>query len=158
MRTGSEGAPTRGAPPGHADALDRASPLDWALRRIGDRWALLVVDALLDGPRRFNDLAADVPKVAPNILTKRLRALEADGLVHAVRYQERPPRSRYELTEQGRELSDALRVLGSWGARHGGGDDPGFHALCGSPLETRPFCPTCERVVDDGEADGLFHA
>ena len=52
------------------------SPLEVALERVGDRWSLLVVEALLDGPQRFADLATRVPGIAPNILTQRLRRLE----------------------------------------------------------------------------------
>lgn len=131
-----------------ADREPQISSLDWALGRVGDRWTLLIVDALLDGPRRFGELTEAVPGVAPNILTKRLRGLEADGLVAAVRYQSRPPRFRYELTDTGRELGDALTVLASWGARHGGTGDAACHPSCGTPLETRPYCPTCDRVVE----------
>ena len=54
-------------------------PLAEALARVGDRWTLLVVEALLDGPRRFGDLQGDVAGIAPNILTQRLRHLEREG-------------------------------------------------------------------------------
>ena len=57
------------------------SPLDAALSRVGDRWSFLVVEALLDGPRRFNDLGSAIPGIAPNILTDRLRRLEREGVV-----------------------------------------------------------------------------
>ena len=66
------------------------SALDVAMARVGDRWTLLVVDALLDGPRRFKDLEAAVPGLAPNVLSARLRRLEREGLVVAVPYSERP--------------------------------------------------------------------
>ena len=55
-----------------------ANALAGALARVGDRWSLLVVDALSDGPRRFADLEAAVPGIATNVLTQRLRRLEAD--------------------------------------------------------------------------------
>ena len=78
--------------------------LDRALGRVGDRWSFLVVEALLDGPRRFNDLAAAVPGIAPNILTDRLRRLEREGVLVSRTYQERPPRSDYALTEGSRAV------------------------------------------------------
>jgi acetylornithine/succinyldiaminopimelate/putrescine aminotransferase len=57
------------------------SPLATALERVGDRWTLLVVEALLEGPRRFGDLREEVTGIAPNILSARLRKLESQGVV-----------------------------------------------------------------------------
>jgi len=132
------------------------SPLDAALQRVGDRWTLLVVEALLEGPRRFGDLKDAVGSIAPNVLTQRLRALEAERLVIAQPYSDRPPRYVYELSDAGLELAGALRALADWGARHGGGEPP-RHDACGTPLEAVWWCPTCERAVDGDEADGLHH-
>ena len=80
------------------------SPLAQALERVGDRWTLLLVDALLGGPRRFNELLEDVGGIAPNTLTQRLRHLEREALLVATPYSERPRRFQYELTESGRGL------------------------------------------------------
>jgi DNA-binding HxlR family transcriptional regulator len=131
------------------------SPLADALARVGDRWTLLVVGALMDGPRRFGDLQADVPGIAPNILIQRLRHLEREALVVARPYSERPPRMVYELSAPGRELAGALRLLADWGARNSDAAEPARHGACGTPLEVRWFCPTCERTVDEDEADEL---
>ena len=98
------------------------SGLDAAMAAVGDRWTLLVVDALLDGPRRFSELQEAIPKVAPNVLTARLRRLEEQGLIAGARYSDRPPRVEYRVTEAGRELAGALRLLSRWGARDGGAD------------------------------------
>jgi DNA-binding HxlR family transcriptional regulator len=125
-----------------------ASPLAAALAVVGDRWTLLVVEALLEGPRRFGDLQAAVPGIAPNVLAQRLRALEAQALVVAQPYSERPPRFVYELTDSARELAGALRLLADWGARRGGGEGV-RHELCGTPLEARWWCPTCDVAVED---------
>jgi DNA-binding HxlR family transcriptional regulator len=135
--------------------LGDPSPLADALARVGDRWTLLIVGALLDGPRRFADLEADVPGIAPNILTQRLRHLEAEALVVARPYSERPPRMVYELSAPGRELAGALRLLADWGARNSDAAEPARHGACGTPLEVRWYCPTCERTVDDDEPDEL---
>ena len=62
------------------------SALQEALHRVGDRWALLLVDALLPGPRRFGELQDAVPSIAPNILSDRLKRLEREGVVVARRY------------------------------------------------------------------------
>lgn len=125
--------------------------LDAALARVGDRWTLLLVDALLDGSRRFNDLAAAVPGIAPNILTHRLRHLEREGLVVPEAYSDRPPRFVYELTARGRELAGAVRLLSEWGAQHGE-EEVLRHSACGTPLEARWYCDTCERAVDETDA------
>src|SRR5436305_9507946 len=119
------------------------TPLAAALDAVGDRWTLLVVEALLDGPRRFGDLQAALPGIAPNILTARLRQLSDQALVVAAPYQERPPRFVYELSAAARELAAPLRLLADWGARHHDPEMP-RHAACGTPLEARPYCPTCE--------------
>jgi DNA-binding HxlR family transcriptional regulator len=134
-----------------------ASPLAEALASVGDRWTLHVVAALLDGPRRFNDLLEQISGIAPNILSQRLRKLERQALVVAQPYSERPPRSVYELTAAGRELAGALRLLTDWGARHGEDAEPARHSACGTPLEARWFCPTCERVVEQREGESDLH-
>ena len=133
-----------------------ASPLAEAMALVGDRWTLPVVEALLEGPRRFGELVDRLPGIAPNILTDRLRSLERDGLLVARPYSHRPPRSAYELTDDGRELAGAVRLLSEWGARHGG-REPARHAACGTPLEVRWYCPTCEQAVDP-DAEGLHYA
>jgi DNA-binding HxlR family transcriptional regulator len=123
-----------------------------ALARVGDRWTLLVVEALLAGPRRFGDLQDDVPGIAPNILSQRLRHLEREALVVSRPYSERPPRFVYELTSAGAELAGALRLLADWGARHAEAAEPLRHADCGTPLEARWWCPACEVTVEEGAA------
>jgi DNA-binding HxlR family transcriptional regulator len=130
------------------------SPLAEALASVGDRWTLLVVEALLAGPRRFNDLLAEIEGIAPNVLSQRLRHLEHQQILVAQPYSERPPRSLYELTPAGRDLAGAMRLLSDWGARHGdsGGEGP-RHGACGTPLEVRWYCPTCEEPVAEGDRE-----
>ena len=65
----------------------RSLPLEAALDRVGDRWSLLVVEAMLDGPRRFGELTETLSGIAPNILTDRLRRLERAGIVRSTPYQ-----------------------------------------------------------------------
>jgi DNA-binding HxlR family transcriptional regulator len=128
------------------------SPLELALERVGDRWSLLLIEALLDGARRFNELAEALPAIAPNILTARLRRLERERIVVATPYQQRPPRMSYALAAEGRELASALRLLADWGARRSEGAEPLHHEPCGTALETRWWCPTCSVTVDDSQA------
>ena len=131
------------------------SPLAVALERVGDRWSLLVIEALLDGPRRFGELSEVVSGIAPNILADRLRRLEAERVIRSTPYSERPPRFSYALTAEGLELAGVLRLLADWGARGSAHAEPMRHAVCGTPVEARLWCPTCSRPVDDPEADEL---
>lgn len=134
------------------------SPLAAALRKIGDRWTLLLVEALLDGPRRFGELQAVVTGIAPNVLSQRLKHLEAEGVVVTQAYQQRPPRYAYVLTAQGAELVGALRLLSAWGAEHGEDSEAPHHRSCGTALEPRWWCPTCDTPVTAPDADDLRYA
>ena len=134
------------------------TPLAAALDAVGDRWTLLLVEALLEGPLRFGDLQEALPGIAPNVLTQRLRRLEREGLVLAQPYSSRPERFVYELAAGGRELAGALRLLADWGARHRESADPPRHGACGTPVEARWWCPTCERPVEGDEADHVHFA
>ena len=147
-RAGSAGRPTQ--PGAIAGALDRA------LVVVGDRWSLRLVETLLRGPRRFGELQAALPEIASSVLSQRLRHLEHQGVVLAVPYSYRPARFTYELTAAGLELAGPLRLLARWGAAHAdaeGGEHEGapFHEACGSALEVRWFCPTCEQVLEPDE-------
>jgi DNA-binding HxlR family transcriptional regulator len=130
------------------------SPLAEAVARVGDRWSLLIVQALLGGTRRFNELLDELTGIAPNVLSQRLKHLEREALVVSWPYSRRPPRSAYELSAAGQELAGALRLLAQWGAQRTGGETL-RHQECGTPLEARWYCPTCTRVVDDDEAGDL---
>ena len=142
---------------GMAEPEDGSSPLAEALARVGDRWTLLVVEALLDGPRRFNDLLGQIPGIAANILSERLRRLEREALLVARPYSERPPRAAYQLTAEGRELAGALRLLAQWGAKHTDPADVPRHLACGTPIEVRWYCPTCDCLVENEPHDAEVH-
>lgn len=132
-----------------------ATPLAAALERVGDRWSLLLIEALLDGPRRFTELSSLLDGIAPNTLTDRLRRLEAQRVVRSRQYEERPPRATYELTAEGLELAGALRLLAAWGSNIAPDADPVRHATCGTPVEARWYCSTCDRLVEPSEAEDL---
>jgi DNA-binding HxlR family transcriptional regulator len=136
-----------------APAYAPPSALKAALDRVGDRWSLLIVDALLERPRRFGELRDVLPSIAPNILTDRLRRLERERILVAAPYSTRPPRMEYTLTGDGRDLASALRLLADWGTKRTGGE-PLRHDRCGTPLEARWFCPTCALAVSDAEIGG----
>lgn len=92
-------------------------PVAHALELVGERWALLVVRELLNGPKRYTDLAAALPGIGTNILAGRLRDLEQGGIVQ--KRQLPPPAAAkvYELTPYGEELREPLYALARWGAR-----------------------------------------
>jgi DNA-binding HxlR family transcriptional regulator len=87
-----------------------------ALDHVGDRWALLVVRELLPGPRRFAELLAGLPGVAPNLLVDRLRSLQASGIVQRSSHPPRSASVTYTLTDLGRGLEPSVHALIRWGA------------------------------------------
>ena len=84
------------------------------LQRIGDKWTVLVVQTLADGPRRFNELRREIPSVSQRMLTLTLRNLERDGLVSRTVTPTIPPRVDYELTDLGLSLQKPICGLATW--------------------------------------------
>ena len=135
----------RPAPASPADGFDRA------LELVGDRWTLRVVEGLGAGTVRFSDLGGRLG-IATNVLADRLRRLERAGLVIATPYQRRPVRLDYVLTDEGRRLAGAIAQLAAWGAeRDGRRGVRRRHDVCGSELELRHWCLTCDQVVETGD-------
>ena len=88
-----------------------------ALAFVGHKWTLLIVEDLLDGPRRFTDIERSLVSANPKMVTARLRELEGAGLVSRKTYAEVPPRVEYALTERGRELRAVIDSLRRFGVR-----------------------------------------
>ncbi len=130
-------------------ATQQDPALAHALDRVGDRWSLMLVGALLDGSQRYGELADAIPGIAPNVLADRLRRLTRAGIIRATPYTTRPPRLAYALTADGRELAGVVRLLADWGSRQAPGIERLRHAVCGTPLEARWYCATCGRAVED---------
>ena len=84
------------------------------LARIGDKWTVLVVQTLAEGPKRFNELRREIPAVSQRMLTLTLRNLERDGLVNRTVTPSIPPRVDYELTELGQSLQVPICGLANW--------------------------------------------
>jgi DNA-binding HxlR family transcriptional regulator len=84
---------------------------------VGHKWALLIVQALRDGPRRFTEIERLLEDANPKMITARLRELEAAGVLSRTVYAEVPPRVEYALTDRGRELRPAIDALRRWGTR-----------------------------------------
>src|SRR5262249_15009290 len=96
---------------------DQYCPVAHALGLVGERWVLLIVRELLHGPQRYTDLTANLPGIGTNILSSRLKDLEAWGIV-AKRRLPPPAGSRvYELTDYGNALKPVIRELALWGIR-----------------------------------------
>lgn len=93
-----------------------------ALQVVGDRWSLLLVHDMSMGVCRFDDLSAGTG-IPRSTLAQRLRAFEAHGLVRRVRYEHRPPRDEYRLTDRGVDLCALVTALAEWGARLDPPDD-----------------------------------
>src|SRR5215468_3413500 len=122
-------------------------PVARTLELIGDRWTLLVVRDLLPGTRRFQDLAASLPGIAPNILSDRLRLMEQHGLVARRLYSAHPPRAEYELTPKGKDLGVVVGALAAWGASHVYRRGQLVHGAADHPVKLGYFCGDCgERV------------
>ena len=84
------------------------------LDRVGDKWSVLVVVMLGDGPKRFNELRRSIASISQRMLTLTLRGLERDGLVTRTVFPTIPPRVDYALTELGRSLLQPVGALGNW--------------------------------------------
>ncbi|WGF89787.1 winged helix-turn-helix transcriptional regulator [Marinivivus vitaminiproducens] len=84
------------------------------LARIGDKWSVLVVLSLSDGPKRFNELKRAIGSISQRMLTLTLRGLERDGLVIRTVTPSIPPRVDYELTDLGRSLQEPVGAIGGW--------------------------------------------
>src|SRR6266699_854815 len=88
------------------------------LARVGDKWTVLVVGVLGDGPKRFSEIRRALGSISQRMLTLTLRGLERDGLVTRTVFPTIPPRVDYELTDLGRGLSKPVVALGMWAKEH----------------------------------------
>jgi DNA-binding HxlR family transcriptional regulator len=88
------------------------------LARVGDKWSVLIIVLLGDGPKRFNEIKRMVGGISQRMLTLTLRGLERDGLVKRTHFPIIPPRVDYELTQLGQSLWEAVKPLGAWAQDH----------------------------------------
>jgi len=127
-----------------------------ALEAIGDRWTMLVVRDAFGGVRRFEDFQRNLG-VARNVLTDRLGRLTDEGILERRRYQERPERFEYRLTEKGLDLFPLLMALMRWGDRHSPAEDGPplvvVHRDCGGELDDHLTCLRCGTPVDARSAE-----
>lgn len=88
------------------------------LDRVGDKWSMLVMHILGEGPQRFSALRRSIEGISQRMLTRTLRLLERDGLVRRTVYPTVPPQVEYALTPLGQTLLDPIRALATWAATH----------------------------------------
>jgi DNA-binding HxlR family transcriptional regulator len=128
-------------------------PVAHALELVGERWSLLVVRELLNGPKRYTDLAAALPGIGTNILANSLRDLEQAGVIQQRRLPPPAAANVYELTPYGDELREPLYALARWGARSLGPPTPDDSLSPGWLVNAaRATCTT----VDERIADTVF--
>ena len=104
--------------PRHLHEPEDCRAVSEVLSRVGDKWTVLVVTTLGDGPKRFNELRKALGSISQRMLTLTLRALERDGLVTRTVFPTIPPRVDYELTRLGRSLLDPVSGLGLWARKN----------------------------------------
>jgi DNA-binding HxlR family transcriptional regulator len=118
-----------------------------ALELVGERWSLLVVRELMLRNRRFSQIAANTG--APrDVLTNRLRSLEAAGVIERRQYSTAPPRSEYHLTAAGRDLQPVIQALLHWGDRWAAATPPAQVRHHGHTLELSRVCRTCGEEIE----------
>lgn len=131
---------------------DQVCSIARALDVVGERWSLLIIrDAVFAGVTRFADFQHNLG-VATNILSSRLEAFVAAGLMQRRRYSERPEQYDYVLTDKGSDLLGALIALTEWGDRWAAPEGPPIlyrHATCGGDVEQHLACAHCGPIEAD---------
>ncbi len=104
--------------PGNLHEPEDCRAVSEVLARVGDKWTVLVVSTLGDGPKRFNELRRALGSISQRMLTLTLRGLERDGLVTRTVTPSIPPRVDYALTRLGRSLLEPVSGLGLWARKN----------------------------------------
>lgn len=130
-----------------------------ALEVIGERWSLLIVrDAVFRNTTRYGDFQRNLG-IATNVLTARLNALVASGVLRRQRSSEQPDLTEYVLTDKGRALAPTLVALTEWGDRwltEGGPPIVYRHAVCGAQVVQQTVCTDCGLIGDAREIEATF--
>lgn len=134
---------------GWTEVGDTVCPIARALAVVGDRWTVLILRELFLGVKRFEEFQLQTG-MSSHLLSTRLKRLEADGIVARRRYQDRPVRHEYRLTEKGLDFYPLLLSLKAWGEKWGGFAPKAkpaltlVHRRCGHPAQIRLVCPSCD--------------
>src|SRR6266571_2997641 len=116
--TGRQGQEGTALIPSNLEVAEDCRAVSEVLARVGDKWTVLVVSALGEGPKRFNELRRALGSISQRMLTLTLRGLERDGLVTRTAFPTIPPRVDYELTKLGHSLLAPVSALGLWARRN----------------------------------------
>ncbi|MBP0589667.1 helix-turn-helix transcriptional regulator [Paraburkholderia sp. LEh10] len=148
-----------------ADVAEKAStvcPVARSLDIVGDRWTVLVLRELYMGAARFEEIQIQT-EATPQMLTTRLKSLEADGMVERHPYNEKPLRYEYRLTEKGRSFYPVVHALRAWGETwcKDEGEEIAVrfvHRDCGHDVGLGNVCPHCGVVVERKDLDAALSA
>ena len=125
------------------------SPVDATLEIIGGKYKVAILYYIRESVLRFGELRRLMPLATKRMLTKQLRELERDGLIHREVYREIPPKVEYSLTEMGRSLEPLLRFMNQWGRANQASLVAAIESLAHSPIDQgRP-------VTERGQPDLL---
>jgi DNA-binding HxlR family transcriptional regulator len=130
-------------------SYEQFCPVARTLDLLGDRWTLLIIRDLFFGKRRFADFEESLAGIPPNVLSDRLKLLEAHGIAERTFYSDHPPRAEYHLTRKGRDLHWVLEAIAAWGAKYAF-ETRAFrqvHAGCGHPASLAWRCTHCGETV-----------
>jgi DNA-binding HxlR family transcriptional regulator len=127
------------------------------LELIGERWTVLIIRDAFLGVRRFDDFQRSLG-IARNVLQGRLERLTESGIMERVRYQERPERFEYKLTDKGLDLWPVVVALLKWGDRHAAPEGPALileHRGCGGQVNDRRICDECGAMLERRDVRAL---
>lgn len=97
---------------------NKGCPVEATLEVVGGKWKGAILYHLLERPHRFGELKKAMQNITQHMLTKQLRELEADGIVHREVFPEVPPRVEYSVTEVGESLREIVTLMREWGKKH----------------------------------------
>jgi len=138
---------------------DTVCPVARSMDLVGDKWTILVLRELYMGATRFEEMQIQTT-ATPQMLTSRLKALKANGLVERRAYSEKPLRYEYHLTDKGWDFYPVIYALRAWGEKWCKNPDEGLavhfvHRACGHDVGVASVCPHCG---DDCGTQGLGSA
>lgn len=117
------------------------------LNIIGDRWSLLILHQIFLGRETYKEIQEHLEGIPTNLLSERLKTMEADNLIERSIYQSHPPRYKYILTEKGFDLEDVFNSLILWGQKHLNKCYKKLvHENCHSVIEHRYYCTKCGNI------------
>ena len=122
------------------------------LNIIGDKWTLLIIRQIMLGNATYKEIQDNLEGIPSNLLSDRLKCLEADELITTSLYQSHPPRYRYILTESGKDLGDVFNSILLWGEKNLKKCSKQLtHTQCGHKVELQYYCSHCGKTISRNE-------